>query len=110
MHDSQSSQRGVAAEFKRVQRPKGTKFKEFEIFKKFKMSVARDFEELAIFQKARELSKKIYPITQRDEFKSDLLVFGTRPEAIKMCPLVTEFQKHPQEFETMTSYILLLPS
>ena len=35
------------------------------------MVVVRDFEELAIFQKARELSKKIYPITQRGEFKYD---------------------------------------
>lgn len=30
-----------------------------------------------------------------------MLVFGTRPEAIKMCPLVKEFQKHPQKFETI---------
>ena len=29
-----------------------------------------------------------------------MLVFGTRPEAIKMCPLVKEFQKHPETFET----------
>lgn len=29
-----------------------------------------------------------------------LLVFGTRPEAIKMCPLVLEFKKHPELFET----------
>lgn len=35
------------------------------------MAVVKDFEELAIFQKARELSKKIYPITQRGEFKND---------------------------------------
>ena len=35
------------------------------------MATVKDFEELAIFQKARELSKKIYPITQRDEFKYD---------------------------------------
>ena len=28
-----------------------------------------------------------------------MLVFGTRPEAIKMCPLVKEFQKHTEEFE-----------
>ena len=35
------------------------------------MATVRDFEELAIFQKARELSKKIYPITQREEFKYD---------------------------------------
>ena len=30
-----------------------------------------------------------------------MLVFGTRPEAIKMCPLVKEFQKHPESFETI---------
>ena len=35
------------------------------------MAAVKDFEELAIFQKARELSKKIYPITQRGEFKYD---------------------------------------
>ena len=35
------------------------------------MSSVKDFEELAIFQKARELSKKIYPITQKGEFKND---------------------------------------
>jgi UDP-N-acetylglucosamine 2-epimerase (non-hydrolysing) len=29
-----------------------------------------------------------------------LLVFGTRPEAIKMAPLVKEFQKYPEQFET----------
>lgn len=29
-----------------------------------------------------------------------LLVFGTRPEAIKMAPLVKEFQKNPKQFET----------
>ena len=33
--------------------------------------------------------------------KKVMLVFGTRPEAIKMCPLVKEFQKHPEEFETV---------
>ncbi|KAA6330807.1 UDP-N-acetylglucosamine 2-epimerase [termite gut metagenome] len=31
--------------------------------------------------------------------KKILLVFGTRPEAIKMAPLVKEFQKYPNEFE-----------
>lgn len=30
-----------------------------------------------------------------------MLVFGTRPEAIKMAPLVKEFQKHESEFETV---------
>lgn len=33
--------------------------------------------------------------------KSIMLVFGTRPEAIKMCPLVKEFQKHPSNFKTI---------
>ena len=33
--------------------------------------------------------------------KTIMLVFGTRPEAIKMCPLVKEFQKHPDEFKTI---------
>lgn len=30
-----------------------------------------------------------------------MLVFGTRPEAIKMAPLVKEFQKHPEKFKTI---------
>ena len=29
-----------------------------------------------------------------------MLVFGTRPEAIKMCPLVIELKKHPDVFDT----------
>lgn len=33
--------------------------------------------------------------------KKILLVFGTRPEAIKMCPLVKEFKKYPSDFETL---------
>lgn len=33
--------------------------------------------------------------------KKVMLVFGTRPEAIKMCPLVKEFQKRADEFETI---------
>jgi len=33
--------------------------------------------------------------------KKILIVFGTRPEAIKMCPLVKEFQKYPEDFETV---------
>ena len=33
--------------------------------------------------------------------KRILIVFGTRPEAIKMCPLVKEFQKYPADFETV---------
>lgn len=32
--------------------------------------------------------------------KKVMLVFGTRPEAIKMCPLVKELQKRPDEFDT----------
>lgn len=30
-----------------------------------------------------------------------MLVFGTRPEAIKMAPLVRELQKYPKDFETV---------
>jgi UDP-N-acetylglucosamine 2-epimerase (non-hydrolysing) len=33
--------------------------------------------------------------------KRILLVFGTRPEAIKMAPLVKEFQKNPNKFKTI---------
>lgn len=33
--------------------------------------------------------------------KKVMLVFGTRPEAIKMAPLVKEFQKYTGEFETI---------
>jgi len=33
--------------------------------------------------------------------KTVMLVFGTRPEAIKMCPLVKEFQKYPEDFQTV---------
>lgn len=33
--------------------------------------------------------------------KKVMLVFGTRPEAIKMAPLVKEFQLHTDEFETI---------
>ena len=31
--------------------------------------------------------------------KKILIVFGTRPEAIKMAPLVKEFNKFPKDFE-----------
>ncbi|MDE6541767.1 MAG: UDP-N-acetylglucosamine 2-epimerase (non-hydrolyzing) [Muribaculaceae bacterium] len=33
--------------------------------------------------------------------KKIMLVFGTRPEAIKMAPLVKEFQKRPESFQTI---------
>ena len=33
--------------------------------------------------------------------KKLMLVFGTRPEAIKMAPLVKEFQKYPEYFKTV---------
>lgn len=33
--------------------------------------------------------------------KKIMLVFGTRPEAIKMAPLVKEFQKFPEQFQTI---------
>ena len=33
--------------------------------------------------------------------KKIMLVFGTRPEAIKMAPVVKEFQKYPEDFDTV---------
>lgn len=53
--------------------------------------------------------------------KKILLAFGTRPEAIKMAPLVKEFQKHPDKFQTivcvtgqhgkcLTRFFLFFPS
>ena len=33
--------------------------------------------------------------------KRIMLVFGTRPEAIKMAPLVKELERHPDDFETV---------
>ena len=33
--------------------------------------------------------------------KTIMLVFGTRPEAIKMAPLVKEFQKYPEDYKTI---------
>ena len=33
--------------------------------------------------------------------KTVLLVFGTRPEAIKMCPLANELKRHTNEFNTL---------
>jgi len=37
---------------------------------------------------------------EKEVIKKVLLVFGTRPEAIKMAPLVKEFQKSTNDFET----------
>ena len=30
-----------------------------------------------------------------------MTIFGTRPEAVKMAPLVLELQKHPDEIESI---------
>ena len=38
--------------------------------------------------------------------KKIMLVFGTRPEAIKMAPLVKEFQKYPERFDTIVREFL----
>ena len=40
-------------------------------------------------------------VLNKKSAKKVLLVFGTRPEAIKMCPLVKEFQRHADVFEVM---------
>lgn len=36
----------------------------------------------------------------KDSKRRILLVFGTRPEAIKMAPLIRQFKNHPEYFET----------
>ena len=53
------------------------------------MSTGGSVSYLDSFASLRMIKKKI------------LLVFGTRPEAIKMCPLVKEFQQYPNDFETV---------
>ena len=35
--------------------------------------------------------------------KKVMLVFGTRPDAIKMCPLVNELKSRSDEFETVVT-------
>lgn len=35
--------------------------------------------------------------------KKIMLVFGTRPEAIKMAPVIKELQKYPNEFITIVA-------
>ena len=40
-------------------------------------------------------------MTTNQPLKRILLVFGTRPEAIKVAPLVKEFQQHADAFETV---------
>ncbi len=32
-----------------------------------------------------------------------MTIFGTRPEAVKMAPLVLEFQKHPEHFKPIVA-------
>lgn len=38
---------------------------------------------------------------QKNTIKKILIVFGTRPEAIKMAPLVKAFKRFPEKFETL---------
>ena len=38
-------------------------------------------------------------MTKEEKMKKILIVFGTRPEAIKMAPLVKEFEKHTNDFD-----------
>lgn len=45
--------------------------------------------------------KKNKVILKNKVMKKILIVFGTRPEAIKMAPLVKEFQKHTDKFATI---------
>lgn len=48
----------------------------------------------------REKNGKVN-LKKQQKMKKVMLVFGTRPEAIKVCPLVKELQKSPEDFETI---------
>lgn len=39
-------------------------------------------------------------IYKKNNMKKNLIIFGTRPEAIKMAPLVKEFNRNSEDFET----------
>lgn len=41
------------------------------------------------------------PVSESLTRKRILIIFGTRPEAIKVAPVIKEFQKYPAEFETI---------
>lgn len=43
----------------------------------------------------------LHILSQMKELKKIILVFGTRPEAIKMCPLVKTFQQDADNFQTI---------
>lgn len=45
--------------------------------------------------------KKDRSLLRNSKRKKILLVFGTRPEAIKMCPLINELKARPMQFETV---------
>lgn len=47
-----------------------------------------------------QLIKKLH-VLKECSVKKVMLVFGTRPEAIKMCPLVKELESRKNEFETI---------
>lgn len=51
----------------------------------------------------RCIVKEIHFIAGKDKMlmKKIMVCFGTRPEAIKMCPLVKELMSRPEEFETV---------
>jgi len=48
-----------------------------------------------------QIEYKVYPYWFFLYMKKVMLVFGTRPEAIKMAPLVKEFQKDHKNFQTL---------
>lgn len=65
------------------------------------MAAVRDFEELAIFQKARELSAKIYPVTRRESL-STILVLYSKSELLQVPSWITSL-KGLKEEETKNS-------
>lgn len=59
------------------------------------LSIEKDFSRKGI--ESKHSDKKM---------KKVMLVFGTRPEAIKMCPLVKELQKRKDEFDLNSATLL----
>lgn len=59
-------------------------------------------QSLLLYSIEKDFSRKGIESKHSDKkMKKVMLVFGTRPEAIKMCPLVKELQKRKDEFETI---------
>ena len=75
---------------------------QFDTASQIKLQIKSNYMKVAIKQEDSQTCLNSPEREQvRPKVKKVMLVFGTRPEAIKMCPLVKEFQKFPEKFETI---------